>query len=835
MPMHKRILCLALAALLLLSLIPALALPSRAASNMKTSEACIAMLKEFEGFAEYAYFDYSHYSIGYGSTCDPDDYPNGITEAEADALLREFIASMEEELNRFANRTGILFSQYQFDALMLFTYNVGTGWMYSDGDFRQAVIDNATGNEFIYPFTLWSSAGGKMNVGLVNRRLMEANMYLNGSYAKSRPANYTYAMYDNNGGTAQPKVQGYDCNLDAPVKSQPTREGYVFLGWYTAVEGGAWVRSLTAEHSQKTIYAHWQPAGAAYGAAAAVSYQIPAGELASLDTYDAPGGNVSGSLNQDAVAVVEADYVDSSGMKWGRLITGRWAKLGHPLVGTGKEPEVIQGLKVNVTGDYVNVRTGPGTGYPVVAAVVQGDVIGLTRVVSVEDTLWGQFRAGWVCLEYTDYAGGLPVEEPGDIPQIPGTPEAPQKPDKPAEKVVITGTVTANRLYIRSSAGSKGTPVGSYGKGDRVEILETTSIGSTPWGRTDKGWICMTYVELDSQEEVPETTEPAVPETTEPTVPETTAPPATEPEQEAPASGARGTVISKSGLNVRSGPGTNYGTVGSYKPGQTIRILERTVVSGVSWGRTDLGWVCMQYVRLEENQVQQQSVYGLVVCTGGLNIRSGAGVAHKPVGSYAPGSRILILEQVTAGGCKWGRTNLGWVCMDYVRLETASEEIPEQTEPETNPPETTVPETTVPPVTEPEKQPEAVTGTVTASGLNIRRNPGTGAPVVGSYRKGDSVTILETRQVNGATWGRTDKGWISLVYVSLDPREESGLGFTGTITADVLCIRKGPGTGNVVVGSYKRGQTVTILEQTRVGVTLWGRTDKGWICMDYVK
>ena len=42
-------------------------------------------------------------------------------------------------------------------------------------------------------------------------------------------------------------------------------------------------------------------------------------------------------------------------------------------------------------------------------------------------------------------------------------------------------------------------------------------------------------------------------------------------------------------------------------------------------------------------------------------------------------------------------------------------------------------------------------------------------------------------------------------------------------------------TGNVVVGSYKRGQTVTILEQTRVGVTLWGRTDKGWICMDYVK
>jgi uncharacterized protein YgiM (DUF1202 family) len=107
--------------------------------------------------------------------------------------------------------------------------------------------------------------------------------------------------------------------------------------------------------------------------------------------------------------------------------------------------------------------------------------------------------------------------------------------------------------------------------------------------------------------------------------------------------------------------------------------------------------------------------------------------------------------------------------------------------------------------------------------------------VVGSYRKGDKVTILEIKQVNGVTWGRTDKGWISMAYVKLDAREETTTGFVGTITADALCIRKGPGTGNVVVGSYQRGQTVTILEQTRVGITLWGRTDKGWICMDYVK
>ena len=187
--MHKRILCVLLAALILLSLIPAFALPSQAASNMKTGEECVRILKHMEGFLKYPVWDYNHYSVGYGSSCGKDDYPNGITEAEADALLRQFLAAMEEELNRFANRNGILFSQYQFDALMLFTYNCGTGWLYGNGDFRQAVLDDTAGNNFIFYMTQWSIAGGDLLPGLVTRRLIESDMYLNGSYTNVRISN----------------------------------------------------------------------------------------------------------------------------------------------------------------------------------------------------------------------------------------------------------------------------------------------------------------------------------------------------------------------------------------------------------------------------------------------------------------------------------------------------------------------------------------------------------------------------------------------------------------------------------------------------------------------
>jgi len=830
MPMHKRILCGLLAALLLVSLIPVFALPSQAASNMKLSETCVNILKKMEGFIKYPVWDNGHYSVGYGSSCQKDDYPNGITEQEADALMREFLADMEAALNQFANRHGIVFSQNQFDALMLFTYNCGTGWLYGNGEFRQAVLDDAVGNTFIFHMSQWSSASAQLHIGLVNRRLIEADMYLNGSYTNTKPSNYTYVLYDNNGGDGKAKVQGFDCDLPAVVMAEPSRDGCRFLGWYSAAVGGAWITELSAMNAEQTLYAHWQAADVTADTAPAVHYQIPSDMLVTRDFYDAPNGTVTGTLNEDAVAVIENDYVDSNGIKWGRIPNGCWVKLGDPRIGTCSETEPEIGIRVTVTGDYVNVRTGPGTQYNVTAAVLEGDQIVITRTVDVDGVLWGKFRGGWVCLQYTTYAGGLTPEDPDDVGggiQIPDT-------------VIATGTVTIELLNIRANAGTNSALLGCYKRGDKVQILEKTMLGGVPWGRTDKGWICLTYVKLDEPGQ-PETSAPTEPETTVPetTVPETTVPDATEPSQPSgKQEGIPATVTSKTGLNIRSGAGTGFARVGSYTPGQKIGILEQKSVGGVAWGRTDKGWVCMQYVRLDEVWTNASGVYGIVTSPTGLNIRSGAGVGHAPVGSYTAGTRIVILEQTVVSGQKWGRTDKGWVCMDYVRLEQ-SVTVPDTTQPaqpETTEPETSVPETTEPEETKPEEKPAAITGIVTANVLNVRATPGTKGAIVTGYSKGQKVTILEQTLVNGAVWGRTDKGWISLAYVKLDaPAADTTSGVNGVITATVLRIRKGPGTGNAVVGTYIRGEKVTILETTRVGATTWGRTDKGWICMDYVK
>ena len=52
------------------------------------------------------------------------------------------------------------------------------------------------------------------------------------------------------------------------------------------------------------------------------------------------------------------------------------------------------------------------------------------------------------------------------------------------------------------------------------------------------------------------------------------------------------TVTPSVGVNIRSGPGTNYGKVGAYAQGAVVAVLEEQD----GWGRTDLGWVSMEYL-----------------------------------------------------------------------------------------------------------------------------------------------------------------------------------------------------------------------------------------------
>ena len=64
---------------------------------------------------------------------------------------------------------------------------------------------------------------------------------------------------------------------------------------------------------------------------------------------------------------------------------------------------------------------------------------------------------------------------------------------------------------------------------------------------------------------------------------------------------------------------------------------------------------------------------------------------------------------------------------------------------------------------------------------------------------------------------------------------EAPAGEKKKVTSQNLNVRKEASSKSDKVGSYKKGDEVTVYEQKKVGTQYWGRTDDGWICMDYVK
>ena len=99
--------------------------------------------------------------------------------------------------------------------------------------------------------------------------------------------------------------------------------------------------------------------------------------------------------------------------------------------------------------------------------------------------------------------------------------------------------------------------------------------------------------------------------------------------------------------------------------------------------------------------------------------------------------------------------------------------------------------------------------------------------------------VTETKEVNGTTWGKVGKGWVSLDYVELEPlKDENGRPIyvvTKTVCTSMLNVRSGPGTTYEICGYYYEGAKVEITEIKTVNEKAWGKTEKGWISMAYVE
>lgn len=142
----------------------------------------IALIKKYEGCRLTAYRDAVGIpTIGYGHIKDV-KMGDVITQAQADDLLEKDVAHFARGVNTVIQDLNVQLKQHQFDALVVFCFNVGLGAFKKSTMLKKLYLMSQSDQASIYAvadeFTRWNKAGGKVLTGLVRRRGEERLLFL---------------------------------------------------------------------------------------------------------------------------------------------------------------------------------------------------------------------------------------------------------------------------------------------------------------------------------------------------------------------------------------------------------------------------------------------------------------------------------------------------------------------------------------------------------------------------------------------------------------------------------------------------------------------------------
>ena len=851
--MKKRIVCVLLTLIMLVSLVPATALTASAAS-LKTSEAAITIMKKLAIFKKNCYQvpGTNEFRIGYGTICSekhkttykngkvensPDAGKHSITQAQADQALRKLILDLDAKVNSFDSSNSLTLSQCQHDALVLFTFDVGDSWMSGSGVVRSAIVSKASTNDLLKAMSDWASDQDDFR-----RRKIEVNMYKNGIYSDVTPSSFGTVTYNPDAGTIPQNGTGaYSVLFDTTKTSahipSPTRSGYKFMGWYSAQYDGTLVPSLTGSYNGKTLWAGWQATSVTANNANDLSYvhgineTLKVSQLVSLDVYSIPTKkNVKPfrTINKDTATVTAIkDFIDDDGNRWCKLSAAGdgWVLLKSSGQGGGNTE--YTGGKINVTvtvtNAYVNRRANDSASSALTGSYKAGTKLKIVATNAAKT--WGQVEengvaVGWVALMYTDWSTVYDGSAPSDANNT--TP-------------IATATVTYNGyLNARSDPGVDNKIVGGFAKDTTVNVFEIRTVNGHRWGRTASGWICLTYtnVKMLTDKNVSDTG--VLDYAFEVTL-----------------------VNSGSDLPTYAEPTTNSNNSDTIKAGTTgLKITNAAVADGLIWVKAH--WTVKETDKDGKTKVIAKSGWAtysnfnlvptkFTVVSDSLNIRKDAGSGNEFVFKLTKGVEVEVHEIKLVGEEIWGKivgytpttgsgieNYDGWINLasNYVKRSSKI-------------------------AIDGGTKAAIGTGTVVnADSVRIRITGALYGQVLGSINRGTKVAVLGEKD----GWYMIDydvdnnketDSWIYSQYLEVKMGVvESGTGSTGGtgttqktdgtgkgIIANTYAgvnVRSGAGIANAIVGKILNGTEVTILEVKLVGAAKWGRVKQGWICMDYV-
>ena len=396
----------------------------------------------------------------------------------------------------------------------------------------------------------------------------------------------------------------------------------------------------------------------------------------------------------------------------------------------GLKPK-MQGKVTNAS--VLNVRESPSTSGRIVHKLNRNQVVGIYEELN-----------GWYKIDYIDGVkkkyGYVSKDYISIINENPNDEEKPVEPEKPSVSVNKQGIVKVNSaLNMRSGPGSNYGVIGTLRNNDKVEIIKEVDGWYEIRFNGKVGYVSSQYIKVvdnESSEEKP-----------------------VEPEKPSVSVNKQGVVKVNSALNMRSGPGSNYGVIGTLRNNDKVEIIKE--VDGWYEIRFNgkVGYVSSQYIKVVDNESSEEkpvepekpsvsvNKQGVVKVNSALNMRSGPGSNYGVIGTLRNNDKVEIIKEVDGWYEIRFNGKVGYVSKSYIIIVN---------EGANNGTESVIKEGTVYGV---------------STNLNVRTGPGTSYQVVGYLLSGDKVKILGEEngwykvQFNASTGSKN--GYVSKDYIKV--------------------------------------------------------------------
>ena len=580
-------------------------------------------------------------------------------------------------------------------------------------------------------------------------------------------------------------------------------------------------------------------------AAASTSAATMTGDYVNLRSGAGTNYSIIGSLSSGELVTV----LDDSNPDWVKVQTssGVIGYCSKEFVKTLSADDETEELIGTLTGDYVNLRAGAGTGHAVIGMLYLNDEV---TVLDDSDANWAKIRTkdgqeGYCSKEY------LHITKKGETAQ--GT------------------AVTTDALNLRSGAGTDYHVKTVLSKGTTVTVLDNSDANWAKVRTADgtEGYCSKAYLDIaGSSAQAPSA-------------------PTQQPEQNESASNTTElqAVLTGSDVNLRSGAGTGYSVIGSLYLGQRVTVIDN---SDANWAkiRTESGqegYCTKEFLQIsngsDSNAGEEVSI-GKAITTDYLNLRSGAGLNHNVLTVLAKGAVVDVIDNSDGTWVKV-KTNdgtVGYCSKDYLQMEVAPTTVTlSETERTVTAGESfeftaTISDESLPTavstnagavqvtylrqegnthiyqiqalqagnaeirisangacaslqvtVNAAQQEVQGQQATVNADYLNIRSGKGTDTSIIGGLTQGSVVTILDNSDANWVKIRTTGgiEGYVAREYLTgaetpSEPTtpETPSETTTATVNADVLNVRSGKGTDTSIIGTLQNGETVTVLDNS---------------------